>query len=144
VKSPEQIAATLTPDGKNRGLWFDREMRAFCGATFTVKQRVRRFIDDRTAEMIELKTDSLTLEGAVCSGEHSTSRWLCPRAIYPYWREAWLEPIRRKDGGAIGTPEPAEVSEGVPAQAVEHVGLSQVSGPGPVTHPEAQREAQPN
>ena len=20
-------------------------------------------------------------------------RWFCPRAIYPWWREAWLEPI---------------------------------------------------
>jgi len=26
VKSKEEIAKTLTPDGRNKGLWFDREM----------------------------------------------------------------------------------------------------------------------
>jgi hypothetical protein len=129
VKTPDEIAKTLTPDGKNRGLWFDREMRAFCGGTFTVRQRVKRFIDDRTAEMIELKTDSVTLEGVACSGERSTSRWFCPRAIYPYWREAWLEPVRRQSPEMPLAPETVEATELVPAQAVEHVGLSQVSGP---------------
>jgi hypothetical protein len=97
VKSKEEIAATLTPDGRNRGLWFDREMLPFCGGTYRVRQRVRRFIDERSAQMIELKTDAVTLDGAVCSGERSTIRWFCPRAIYPYWREGWLQRVEEAD-----------------------------------------------
>jgi hypothetical protein len=34
----------------------------------------------------------------VCSGEWSTQRWFCPRAIYPYWRECWLERVQPPDG----------------------------------------------
>jgi hypothetical protein len=94
VKSREEIAATLTPDGKNRGLWFDREMLPYCGGTYRVKQRVTRFIDDRSrGKMIELKTDCVTLEGVVCSGVLSPVRWFCPREIQSFWREAWLRRV---------------------------------------------------
>jgi hypothetical protein len=96
VRSAEEIAATLNDKGMNRGLWFDREMQVLCGRTFRVRRRVSRFIDERTGEMVELKSDCLTLDGAACSGEHSLSRWFCPRAIFPYWREAWLELLDRQ------------------------------------------------
>jgi hypothetical protein len=29
----------------------------------------------------------------VCSGDRSICRWFCPREIYPYWREFWLERV---------------------------------------------------
>jgi hypothetical protein len=106
VKRREEIAATLTPEGRNRGLWFDREMMPFCGRTFRVRQRIRRFIDDHDGRMIELKSDCVTLEGVVCSGERSPRRWFCPRAIYAYWRECWLRRV-----------EPAAASESPPAEA---------------------------
>lgn len=93
VKSKEEIAATLNPTGHNKGLWFDREMIAYCGGTFCVRQRVRRFIDDRNAQMVELKTDAVTLEGVACTGDRSQRRWLCPRHAIPYWRECWLRRI---------------------------------------------------
>ncbi len=93
VKSKEEIAATLTPEGRNRGLWFDREMMAYCGGTYRVRPRVRRFIDDRDGRMIVLKSDCVTLEGVVCSGDLSLRRWFCPRAIYSYWRECWLQRV---------------------------------------------------
>jgi hypothetical protein len=93
VKSPAEIRATLNDQGKNRGLWFDREMLPFCGRVFQVRQRVDRIIDERTGDMIELSSDCITLDGVVCSGEHSVGRWFCPRAILPYWREGWLERI---------------------------------------------------
>jgi hypothetical protein len=102
VKSPQEIAATLSPQGKNRGLWFDREMLPFCGRTFRVRQRIQRIIDERDGRMIEFKTDCVTLDGVVCSGDHSTLRWFCRRAIYSYWREAWLrrvEPARVVEAG---------------------------------------------
>jgi hypothetical protein len=93
VKSRDQIRETLTDKGKNRGLWFDVEMLQFCGQTFRVRRRIERFVHDRDGTMVELPSDCVTLEGAVCSGEWSTQRWFCPRAIYPYWRECWLERV---------------------------------------------------
>jgi exopolysaccharide biosynthesis WecB/TagA/CpsF family protein len=93
VKTPQEISSSLTSEGKNRGLVFDREMLPYCGKQFRVRRRIGRFVDERTGRMIEIKTDCVTLEGVVCSGELSSSRWLCPRAIYPYWREDWLRRI---------------------------------------------------
>ena len=99
VRSREEIFATLNPKGQNRGLSFDREMVPYCGRTFRVRQRISRFIDDckDNGLMVEMATDAVTLEGAVCSGELSQQRWFCPRHIYSYWRECWL---RRVDGPA--------------------------------------------
>jgi hypothetical protein len=99
VKSKDEIGATLTPDGRHRGMWFDREMMPYCGGVFRVRQRIQRFIDERSGgRMIELKkTDCVTLEDVVCSGERSLRRWFCPRAIYPFWHECWL---RRVEPGA--------------------------------------------
>jgi len=91
VKSKAEIVKTLTPEGRNKGLWFDREMLPFCGGVFRVRRRVSRFIDDRTGRMIVLKNEAIMLDGVVCSGELSLRRWFCPRAIYSYWRECWLE-----------------------------------------------------
>ena len=93
VKSAEEIAETLDSKGKNRGLWFDTEMLPYCGGMFRVRNRVRRFIDEATGEMLELKHDCVILEGVVCSGDRSTRRWFCPRAIFPYWREVWLRRV---------------------------------------------------
>ena len=98
VRSPEEIAQTLNKQGRNRGLWFDAEMLPYCEGTFRVKDRVRRIINESTGEMLELKRDCVILEGVVCSGDRSIGRWFCPRAIYPYWREAWL---RRVDAPII-------------------------------------------
>jgi hypothetical protein len=99
VKEREEIEATLNDKGKNRGLWFDREMLAFCGKIFRVRRRVNRLVDERTGQMLDLKNDCVTLEGAVCSGENSLGRWFCPRAIYPYWREGWLDRIDAESAG---------------------------------------------
>jgi len=90
VREPREIAATLTREGKNRGLWFDVEMLPFCGQTTQVRQRVQKIIDERTGEMLEFGSDCVTLEGVACYGERSPQRWFCPRAIFPYWRESWL------------------------------------------------------
>jgi hypothetical protein len=103
VRSREEIAATLDETGKNRGLWFDKEMVPFCGQTHRVLARVERFIDEPTGEMVELKSDCFALEGVVCSGDLSDRRWFCPRAIYPWWRQAWLRPV---DEGAAAGDEP--------------------------------------
>jgi hypothetical protein len=93
IKSADEIAKTLTSDGRNRGLWFDREMMQYCGGTFRVRQRIRRFINDQDSRMIDLKTEAVTLDGVVCTGDVSLRRWFCSRAIYPFWRECWLERV---------------------------------------------------
>jgi hypothetical protein len=104
VRSAKEIAPTVGPNGKTRGLAFDWEMLPHCGGRYRVQDRVERIIDERTGQMIEISSDCLVLDGVVCSGDHSRGRWFCPRAIYPYWREAWLrrpdEAEPTSDGGS--------------------------------------------
>ena len=97
VRSPEEIAPSIDESGRTRGLWFDWEMIPYCGGRYRVKDRVERLIDERTGQMIEISSDCLILDGVVCGGECSTGRWLCPRATYPYWREAWLRRVNDAD-----------------------------------------------
>jgi hypothetical protein len=97
VRSKSEIMQTLTPQFKNRGLWFDVEMVPFCDSTFRVLRRVERIIDEKTGRMIVLPNPCLMLEGVVCSGHHSAARMFCPRAIYPYWREVWLKRVEPSD-----------------------------------------------
>lgn len=94
VKGIKEIAVTLDRNSKNRGMWFDVEQVAFCERTFKVHRRVNRIIDERTGKMIELRNPCITLEGVVCTGQHSSERLLCPRAITPYWREIWLDRVK--------------------------------------------------
>jgi hypothetical protein len=93
VRSREEIEATLDNVGFHRGLSFDREMLRFCGQTLRVKARVNKLIVESTGKMATIKRDAIILEGGVCSGECSTGRWFCPREIYAYWRETWLERV---------------------------------------------------
>jgi hypothetical protein len=93
VRSPEEIQATLDDRGHNRGLSFDREMLRYCGQTLRVKARVNHIIDETSGRLIHIKRDAIILEGGICSGECSTGRWFCPREIYAYFREAWLERV---------------------------------------------------
>jgi hypothetical protein len=131
VKSKEDIAATLTPKGANRGLWFDgAEMMPFCGQACTVRQRVHRFIDDRSRQMVELKTDSVTLDGVVCSGERSWARWFCPRGIYPYWREAWLRPADSRGSHEAPRENQLDLDPRHPDR-LHHVGTAQQHEPEP-------------
>ena len=81
------IALTLNSRGRNRGLWFDRDMVRHCGRRYTILRRVERIIDDATGEMLELKTPSVVLDGAEASGEFLR---FCAQHEYPLWREAWL------------------------------------------------------
>jgi hypothetical protein len=88
VRSKEEIMATLDKDQKNRGLWFDSEMLPYCGGIYRVLRRVHRIIDEKTGKLINMKNPCIVLEGVVCKSDFHR---LCPRAIYPYWRENWLK-----------------------------------------------------
>lgn len=97
IQSKSEIRKTLNQKGMNRGMSFDKEMVPYCGRTAHVKAKVERFIDERTGRMVELASDAYILDGVVCQSYRSDKRWFCTRAIYPWWREAWLEPV---EGGA--------------------------------------------
>jgi hypothetical protein len=90
IKSKEEIVATLDKTNHNRGLSFDGEMSNYCGRTARVRARVNRLIEESNGKMIHINSDCIILEGVVCAGDYHR---FCPRAIYPYWREIWLEKI---------------------------------------------------
>jgi len=88
VRSKEEISATLGKDQKNRGLWFDSEMLSYCGGIYRVLRRVHHVIDEKTGKMLNLKHPCIILDGVICKSDFHR---LCPRAIYPFWRENWLK-----------------------------------------------------
>jgi hypothetical protein len=90
VRSKNEILATLNHRHRNRGLLFDSEMVRYCGGTYRVHKRVNQIVDERTGKMISMKSPCIILEGVACVSEYH--RW-CPRAIYHYWREAWLRRV---------------------------------------------------
>lgn len=90
VKSIEQISATLNADNSNRGLSFDGEMLKYCGRTAQVLRRVDHIIDELTGQMLTMKTPCIVLADVTCTADYHRS---CPRGIYPYWREIWLERV---------------------------------------------------
>jgi hypothetical protein len=94
VRSKEEIMATLNADQRNRGLWFDVEMIPYCGSERRVLQRVEKIVDEKTGQLVQFANPCIILDGVTCSGCLSTSRMFCPRSIYPYWREIWLERVK--------------------------------------------------
>jgi hypothetical protein len=40
--------------------------------------------------MMHLKNPCIMLEDVICAGAYHR---YCPRGIYPYWREIWLERV---------------------------------------------------
>ena len=94
VKPYEEILATINHDSNaNRGLYFDAEMVPFCGKEFVVRARIDKFIDERTGFVRRLKTPAVILEGGYCSACFSDKRMFCPREIFSWWREIWLERV---------------------------------------------------
>jgi hypothetical protein len=93
VKSYCEILETLDQGNRNRGLYFDAEMVPYCGRVFRVLKRVRKIVNEKTGVLQELKTPGIVLEGVVCQSRYSECRLFCPRSIYAYWREIWLERV---------------------------------------------------
>jgi hypothetical protein len=95
VKSYEEIMASCTENRKNRGMGFDGEMMPYCGGTYQVLKRVTRIVNEKTGRMQHMQNPCIILNNVVCEGRYSNCRMFCPRAIYPYWREIWLERVER-------------------------------------------------
>ena len=90
VKSKEEILDTLNERDYTRGLRFDREMLRYCGRRGRVLRRVERLIDEKTGRMLTINSDCIIIDGFICTGDLHR---MCPRSIYPYWREAWLKRV---------------------------------------------------
>jgi len=93
VKSHQEILKTVGANNKNRGMYWDAELVPYCGGTFRVLKRVTNIIDERTGIMQEMKNPCIILDSVVCQSRYSACRMFCPRSIYPYWREIWLERV---------------------------------------------------
>jgi hypothetical protein len=91
VKNYDEILGTLDASGHNRGMAFDAEMVPYCGGTYRVLKRVTKIINERTGRMQLLKNDCVVLQDVVCHACYARHRKFCPRAIFAYWREVWLE-----------------------------------------------------
>jgi hypothetical protein len=93
VKSYEEILQTLDRNGKNKGMYFDAEMVPACGRVVRVRSRIDKFLDEKTGKLVRLKTPAVILDDVFCEGRYSDCRMFCPRSIYSWWREVWLERV---------------------------------------------------
>jgi len=91
VKSYEAILATLDANLSNRGLNFNEELVPYCGKVYRVKAYVENFVDEKTGKPRRLRTPAVILEGVTCRALYSGKRMFCPRGVYLWWREIWLE-----------------------------------------------------
>jgi hypothetical protein len=99
VKSYKEILATLDTEARNRGLMWDRDMVPFCDGTYRVKTRLSKFVDEKSGMLINLKTPAVILEEVWCRARYSDCRMYCPRSIYSWWREVWLERVPDHSAG---------------------------------------------
>jgi hypothetical protein len=106
VKDHAAILETLDQASKNRGMTFSAEMVPYCGGTYRVRDRVSRIINEKNGRMLEMKSECLILETAICRAQFNRRMIFCPRATYAYWREIWLERVEP----APATPPAAPVT----------------------------------
>jgi hypothetical protein len=100
VKSHDEILKTVDAGNKNRGMYWDAELVPYCGETYRVLKSVTKIIDEKTGKMVEMKNPCIILDSVVCQARYSQCRMLCPKSMYPYWREIWLERVAANSSGA--------------------------------------------
>jgi hypothetical protein len=93
IKSYREILETLNTTNKNKGLYFDAEMVPFCGGTYRVRTRVGRILNEKTGKMTVMKNERIILSEVFCLACYSEERYFCPRSIYSFWSETWLERV---------------------------------------------------
>jgi hypothetical protein len=114
VKSYEEILATLGTDNRNRGMVWDGELMPYCGGTYRVQSRVTSILDERTGKMLRMQNPCIVLESVMCQARYSECRMFCPRAIYPYWREIWLERVDSGTAGELERAREARLAASIP------------------------------
>ena len=104
VRPLQDILATIDQKNQHRGMGFDAELVPFCGKVFRVRNRVEKFIDEQTGYVRRMKTPAVILDGVFCQSRYSENRLFCPRGIFAWWREIWLERV----------PEAAKITASIP------------------------------
>jgi hypothetical protein len=66
---------------------------------------VAQIIDEKSGKMLRLKSEPVMLEGVTCQSIYSNCRYFCPRSIFSYWREIWLERAEQS-GAAVRSSAP--------------------------------------
>jgi hypothetical protein len=84
---------------------FDAEMVPYCGGVYRVLKRVNKIVNERTGAMLEMKTPSIILDSVVCQARYSECRLFCPRSVYSYWREIWLEKVESPQPNPLAAVE---------------------------------------
>ncbi len=72
-----------------------------------------KIINERTGKMQEMKNPCIILDSVVCKARYSDCRMFCPREIYSWWREIWLERVDSNTNSV----ETSKVSGQVKAEA---------------------------
>jgi len=116
IKPYKEILATVDHNFRNRGMRFDAELVPFCGGTYKVRSRVSKIVDEKTGKIFKFKNEAVILDDVYCQSRYSDRRLFCPRAIYSYWREGWLE--RPNGTTAHASPAPVKGTAVVPAPPV--------------------------
>jgi hypothetical protein len=98
IRTKEEIARTLDAKRMNRGMGFEEEAARSCGKTARVVRRVERCIDEKTGRMLTMKESCIVLDGIVCEGVYKGN---CPREFIIFWREIWLEPVKRHHSDVV-------------------------------------------
>ena len=104
VKSYNEILATLSEEGKNRGLAFDAELVPYCGSVRRVRTRLTTFMDEKKQKLVVLKNPCIILEDVYCQSRYSNCKMMCPRGIYSWWHEIWLERLPTHSQLTSGSP----------------------------------------
>ncbi|MGB2714043.1 MAG: hypothetical protein WBC51_07685 [Vicinamibacterales bacterium] len=102
VKSRDEILATCDEGLMNRGMKFDAELVPYCGGVYRVQRRLTKIINEKTGVMQHMKTPCIILDSVVCQARYADCRLFCPRSIYLYWREIWLERTDRGEAASEG------------------------------------------
>ena len=122
VKSYEEILKTIdNKTNKNRGMTFDGEMMPYCGRTFRVRGRVEKFIDEQTGKMKTMKTPAVILDDVFCRSRYSYHRMYCPRSIFSWWREIWLERVSEDNPERVAEGSLARAPVGNPERVAEDI-----------------------
>ena len=116
VRSLPEILETTDENLRNRGMGFHTEMVPFTGKTYRVLRRVERIVHEKTGKMVHLKNDAVMLEEVTCGARYiNNCRRFCPRSVYLYFREIWLERVDARAWPALPpqAPDAPSASRGV-------------------------------
>jgi hypothetical protein len=60
-----------------------------------------------------MKTPAVLLEGTYCRARYSNHRMFCPRGIFAWWREVWLERVPAEAQQQAGNGNRAHSAQGL-------------------------------